>query len=85
MSVKAYLLCKVRSGDERESLKKVAEFPNVIEACIVFGEYDLVVKLRAKNLNELDFLTEEIRQSVQSIMLSFTAIIAREYKGKNYQ
>ena len=83
VTVKAYLMCKVNSGDERSICKKLTQFVNVIESCIVYGEYDVIVKLQARDLDELDFVTEEIRRSIPGIILTFTAIVAREYKGKN--
>ena len=83
VTVKAYLMCKINSGDERDICKKLTEFANVIESCIVYGEYDVIVKLQARDLDELDFVTEEIRNSIPGIILTFTAIVAREYKGKN--
>ena len=48
VTVKAYLMCKVNSGDERDICKKLTEFANVIESCIVCGEYDVIVKLQAR-------------------------------------
>ena len=82
MTLKAYLMCKVNSGDERDICKKLTEFVNVIESCIVYGEYDVIVKLQARDLEELDFVTEEMRRSIPGVILTFTAIVAREYKGK---
>ncbi|MCW4026610.1 MAG: Lrp/AsnC ligand binding domain-containing protein [Candidatus Bathyarchaeota archaeon] len=82
MTVKAYLMCKVNSGGERDICKKLTEFVNVIESCIVYGEYDVIVKLQARDLDELDFVTEEMRRSTPGIILTSTAIVAREYKGK---
>ena len=82
MTVKAYLMCKVSSGNEREACMKIAEFVNVLEASIIYGEYDLIVKLQAQDLEQLDFVTEEIRRSIPSIILTSTMIVAREYKGK---
>ena len=82
MTIKAYLMCKVNSGGERDICKKLTEFVNVVECCIVYGENDVLAMLQAKDLDELDFATEEIRNSIAGIILSSTAIVAREYKGK---
>ena len=82
MTVKAYLMCKVNSGDERDICRKLTEFVNIVECCIVYGEYDVIALLQARDLEELDFVTEEMRSSILGIILSFTAIVAREYKGK---
>jgi len=80
MTVKAYLMCKVNSGGERDICMKLKEFVNVVECGIVYGEYDVVAMLQARDLEELDIVTEEIRSSVPGIILSSTAIVAREFR-----
>ena len=83
MTVKAYIVMKVTSGTEKESCKKIIELDRVLEASIIFGEYDLMAKVKVENLQELeDFLTEDIR-SIPSIILTSTMVVARQYKGKN--
>jgi len=81
MTVKAFILFKVSSGSEREVCKKIVEFDGVVEASVIYGEYDLIVKASAKDLEQLEVLTEKIR-TIPSIVLTSTMIVAREYKGK---
>lgn len=82
MVVKAYVLFKVSSGSEREICKKLVEFDEVLEVSVIYGEYDLIAKVTAQNLEELEeFLTEKVR-ATPSIVLTSTMIAAREYKGK---
>jgi len=82
MAVKAYVLMKVSSGSEREICKKIVEFDEVLDASIVYGEFDIIAKVRVEELETLeDFLSENLR-SMPSIMLTSTMIVAREYKGK---
>lgn len=83
MSIKAYVLLKVSSGAEREVCKKIADFEEVIDASIIYGEFDIVAKISVDGLPSLEaFLSENIR-NIPSIMLtSTTMIVAREYKGK---
>ena len=76
--VKAYVFCKVSSGSERETCKRIAEYPFVSEVCIVYGEYDLIVEIYAENLEELDSATEEIRL-IPSITYTSTMIVGRGY------
>ncbi len=83
MPIKAYVLLKVSSGTEREVCKKISEFDEVVDASIVYGEFDLVVNLNVPELEALEvFLSENIR-SIPSVMLTSTMIVAREYKGKS--
>lgn len=83
MAVKAYVLFKVSSGSERDICKKIVEFDEVMEANIIYGEYDVITKVRADDLQCLEeFLTKKIR-SIPSVVLTSTMIVAREYRGKN--
>lgn len=82
MSIKAYVLLKVSSGSEREVCKKIADLDEVVDASIIYGEFDIVAKISIDELPSLEaFLSENIR-TIPSIMLTSTMIVAREYKGK---
>ncbi|MCK5628661.1 Lrp/AsnC ligand binding domain-containing protein [Candidatus Bathyarchaeota archaeon] len=81
--MQAYVLFKVSSGAEREVCQKIIEYDEVNQADIIFGEYDVVARVTAKDLTDLEaFLSEKIR-NVPSIILTSTMILARTYKGKN--
>ena len=77
--VKAYVFCKVSSGSERETCKRIAECDFVSEVCIVYGEYDLIVEIYVENLEELDSATQEIRR-IPSITYTSTMIVGRQLK-----
>jgi DNA-binding Lrp family transcriptional regulator len=78
----AYVLFKVNSGTEREVCQKIIAFKEVLEADVIFGEYDVVAKVSAPDLAALeDFLSQKLR-NVPSIVLTSTMLIGREYKGK---
>ena len=82
MTVKAYVMMKVSSGSEREICKKIIEFDEVMDVSIVYGEFDVVAKVKVEELEALeDFLSENLR-NMPAIMLTSTMIVAREYKGK---
>jgi len=83
MVVYACVMFKVSSGTEREVCQKIITFDQVMQADIIFGEYDVIAKISAPNLNALeDFLSQQLR-NVPSVILTSTMIISREYKGKN--
>jgi len=80
--VKAFVLFKVSSGSEREICKRLVEFDEILEVSIIYGEYDLIAKVCAPDLKQLEeFLTDKVR-AIPSIVLTSTMIAAREYKGK---
>jgi DNA-binding Lrp family transcriptional regulator len=83
MAVIAYVLFKVNSGTEREVCQKIVTFDEVLEADVIFGEYDVVAKISALDLDALeDFLSQKLR-NVPSIVLTSTMLVGREYKGKS--
>ena len=82
MSVAAYILCKVNSGMEKETCKKIAELSEVSVASIIYGEYDVIARVTVANLHALeDFISDKIAK-IPGIVLTSTMIIAQEFKGK---
>lgn len=60
--MEAYVLVRLHSGEE-ELVDYLRQQPHVIEANIVYGEYDVVVKVMVNNIRELSHLVlEEIRK-----------------------
>lgn len=83
MTITAYVLFKVGSGTEREVAQKLVDFNEVIQADVIFGEYDVVAKVTTENLDLLEgFVSEKIR-TVPNVLVTSTMIISREYKGKS--
>jgi len=82
MAVLAYVLFKVSSGTEREVCQELVEFSEVIQADIIFGEYDVIAKIETPELDKLEeFVSLKIR-NVPNVLVTSTMIISREYKGK---
>jgi DNA-binding Lrp family transcriptional regulator len=82
VAVLAYVLFKVSSGTEREVAQKLIEFDEVLQADIIFGEYDVVAKMLTADLDALEgFVSEKVR-TVPNVLVTSTMIISREYKGK---
>jgi DNA-binding Lrp family transcriptional regulator len=80
MTVKAYILVNVSTGTEDEVSKALVEFDEVEEVATIYGEYDAIIKVAAKDMNDLDdFISSKLR-SVPNIFMTSTMIIAREHK-----
>ncbi len=80
MTVKAYILVNVSTGTEDEVSKALAKFDAVEEVATIYGEYDAIIKVAAKDMNELDdFITSRLR-SLPNIFMTSTMIIAKEHK-----
>jgi len=83
MAILAYVLFKVSSGTEREVCQKLVDFDEVMQADIIFGEYDVVAKIATQDLGELEeFVSLKVR-NVPNVLVTSTMIISREYKGKS--
>ena len=54
MTVKAYILVNVSTGTEDEVCKALVEFDEVEEVATIYGEYDAIIKVAAKDMKDLD-------------------------------
>jgi len=81
MVVHAYVLVNVKSGSEGEVCKGLSEYDDVLEMNELYGEYGIILKVRAEDLSQLDdLLTYKIRSN-PNILLTYTMIISKEHKG----
>jgi len=82
-AVLAYVMFKVSSGTEREVAQKLIEFDEVMQADVIFGEYDVVAKIMTKDLDTLeDFVSDHVR-NVPNVLVTSTMIISHEYKARS--
>jgi len=59
----AFVLISTDAGAEKEVLEKLKEIPEVTEAYIIYGVYDLVVKVRVERQEDLrDIVTNRLRK-----------------------
>ena len=80
MTILAYILITVKSGLEKKVLDRVSDFDEVIEANLVIGEHDAVIKVRFEDISQLDeFLTDKLR-ILPDVFLTTTMIITQEFK-----
>jgi Lrp/AsnC family transcriptional regulator for asnA, asnC and gidA len=70
----AFVLCGAQAGKERYVLEKLLELKEVDEASIVYGEYDVIAKVKLDDLKMLDtFIVDKIR-SIGEIQVTSTMI-----------
>ncbi len=64
--ITAYLLMIVESGHDKIVMSKLLEADEVKEANVVYGQYDLIAKVRVKDIRDLeDFILKEVRRIKQ--------------------
>ncbi len=76
IEVPAFVLVNVDLGAEEEVKKKVLEIPEVEEVYLVFGVYDMIIKLKSEDKEKLrNVIFKRIReiQDVRSTMTMMTA------------
>jgi len=69
----AYMLIRVNLGKEYDVLEQITRLPNIKEARVVYGEYDIVVEIHTNNLRELDKIVTLIRK-LPGVITSTTLI-----------
>ena len=80
MSVKAYIMMNIKSGSEDEVCEKLLKYEEIEEVSTIYGEFDVIAKVEAKDMNGLDNLIVRRLRSIPDILLTATMLIAREFK-----
>jgi len=60
--VKAYVLATVKRGTEHEAAQKLKKINEVTDILVTYGLYDLVIRIEAESLGQLDKIVTDIRQ-----------------------
>jgi len=74
--VLAYIMVRVDAGEERNVLKKVEEFGEVKEAHIIYGEWDLIMKIEVANVEEITVFVVDKLRKIEAVKLTSTMIVA---------
>lgn len=78
MVTSAYILIKTASGFEKGILSKLKEFNSVENADLVYGLYDIIVKVKMNSSEELDSFIFDVLRPMQGIVETMTCICAPE-------
>jgi len=72
----AYVLITTEVGVEEEVKEKLLEEPEVVEAEVVFGVYDIVAKVKGDSIEEIRrIVTQKIRRKIDKITSTQTLIV----------
>jgi len=75
--MKAFALISLRECNEKEVIDKLMDLPEVEEAYIVFGEWDILLKINIENPEALGtFMIEKIR-TLPEVKFTSTMIVAK--------
>ncbi|OLS25192.1 MAG: hypothetical protein HeimC3_16360 [Candidatus Heimdallarchaeota archaeon LC_3] len=71
----AFVLINAETGKEREIYWELKKIPYVIESNIVYGIYDLIIRLETENLDTLKAIITKNIRTIEFIDKTFTMII----------
>ena len=75
----AFVLINAKLGSEEEVVKELKKLPNVKEVYVVYGVYDLIVKVEAESLDKLkEYIFSRIRQ-MDKIRSTLTMIVTSSF------
>ncbi len=81
-SATAIVLLNTDIGAEDEVLEQLSRIDGVVEASAVYGVYDIVVKVRARSIEELkEIITNRIRK-LSKVRSTLTMIVV---EGKSFE
>jgi len=71
----AYILVMADSGAEKEVIEELQDLDEVEEADIIYGEWDIITKLKIPDVSGLgDFILQNIR-SIKGVKKTSTLIV----------
>lgn len=74
----AYVLINAETGTDIDVLKSLRKVEGVTEACLVFGVYDLILKVTAESMNELKEILKFSIRRIDNVRSTLTLIVIEE-------
>jgi DNA-binding Lrp family transcriptional regulator len=75
--INAYILINMSPGDTKSSIEKMRKIQNIAKISVVAGEFDIVIRVQVKNLDDLLIVTEKI-QMIKGVKKTTTQVIEKE-------
>jgi len=77
----AYVLITTEVGSEEEVREKLLKIPEVVEADIVSGIYDIIAKIRGDDIDTIrKIISKKIRKQVKKITSTQTLVVVYHLK-----
>lgn len=70
----AYVLVNVEIGTESRIINELKKVPEIVEAWVVYGVYDIVVKVKAENPEKLKEVVSEKIRKIDGVRNTLTLI-----------
>lgn len=72
---KAIVLINTDSGSERDTISRVKRVPNVIEAHVVYGGYDIIAMVEAETTAKVKETVTENLRILENIRFTLTMMV----------
>jgi DNA-binding Lrp family transcriptional regulator len=72
-AVQAYFMAIVKRGTEHDVARTLRKMKGVTEAIVTYGMWDVIAKIEASNLGQLDALITDIRK-IEDIVQTSTLV-----------
>jgi DNA-binding Lrp family transcriptional regulator len=78
MLSKAFVLINAELGTELDTVRMIQKIPNVVEAHLVYGTYDIIVKVEGDSLDNVkDTITRKLR-TLPSVRSTLSMVVVDE-------
>ena len=75
--ISAYILISIRLGSSDKAIKEMRKIKNIAKISVVAGDYDIVVRVQVKSLQDLLKVTDKIHM-IDGIKKTTTQVIEKE-------
>ncbi len=75
-NMKAFILISLKEGSEQKLLRELKSYPEVRNAHILFGEWDLLTEVELSGAEELGMFVMEKVRSREDVKLTSSLIVA---------
>ncbi|UCB60688.1 MAG: Lrp/AsnC ligand binding domain-containing protein [Candidatus Bathyarchaeota archaeon] len=80
--ISAFTLARISPEKNAQVLAKIRALPIIEEVTLVYGEFDIILKTRTKDLQELNKFIYNVLRRIPHITVTTTMIIARAPETK---
>lgn len=80
--ISAFTLARISPEKNAQVLAKIRALPIIEEVKLVYGEFDIILKTRTKDLQELNKFIYNVLRRIPHITVTTTMIIARAPETK---
>jgi DNA-binding Lrp family transcriptional regulator len=74
----AYIMMNAELGSEKEVLEEIERYPEVLESYVLYGVYDILVKVQVSDREELSRLVTRKVRGTDRIKNTITFIVIDE-------